>query len=171
MGARKTGSLPRSILKVGNLAKYRQTESLRSLLLGTGGIPLAEGCKDRYWGIGWDIDDTRLPARSPANGWTAQNEMGTILSEVRSVMVAEAGARSATPSCVVNPLSLPQPHALQLYRSDRMWFFPGTPEPSKLTGAFKDAHCHLTFSNRLGVKAGTTLAIGSRLSTRWISVP
>ena len=64
-----------------NLAKFSQNPELKSVLLGTGDIPLAEASPaDRNYGIGLEATDPR--AEDPAN-WTGKNLLGETLMRVR----------------------------------------------------------------------------------------
>ncbi|UQA60122.1 NADAR family protein [Polyangium aurulentum] len=71
-----------SIVVQGNLAKFGQSDKLRSYLRSTGKRVLVEASpQDRIWGIGLAAADPR--ARQPAE-WPGLNLLGFALMEVRA---------------------------------------------------------------------------------------
>lgn len=70
------------IVRAGNMAKFSQSEFLRSALLETGDRVLVEASpRDRIWGIGLRADDSRAHDRST---WRGQNLLGLALMDVRT---------------------------------------------------------------------------------------
>lgn len=70
-----------SIVKRGVKAKFAQNPDIRKQLIETGSALLAEcSPKDKNWGIGLGIDDSRVFNISE---WTGKNYLGRILMEVR----------------------------------------------------------------------------------------
>ena len=77
------------VVRNANLAKFRQNEACREVLLETGDAYLAEANpRDRIWGIGLSAQDAA--ARDPS-AWRGRNLLGKILMEVRDVLSEEAG--------------------------------------------------------------------------------
>jgi N-glycosidase YbiA len=61
------------LMKTALLAKFRQNEDIREILLSTGDAPLVEHTKnDSYWGDGGD--------------GTGKNKLGLLLMEVRVIL-------------------------------------------------------------------------------------
>ncbi len=70
----------------GLLAKFRQDQELRELLLSTGDAVLAEcAVQDRVWGIGLSMKDEK---RFDMRAWTGQNLLGYALMETRRSLAA-----------------------------------------------------------------------------------
>ncbi len=69
------------IVYQGNLAKFRQHDNLRELLLSTGDDILAEASPtDLQWGIGWGVHDLQALIREQ---WRGKNWLGEVLMRVR----------------------------------------------------------------------------------------
>ena len=74
----------RAIVLRGTLAKFRQDEELRKLLLATKGTRIAEASPyDDLWGIGLSQDDPR--ARDPS-AWIGKNWLGLALMQARDIL-------------------------------------------------------------------------------------
>lgn len=72
----------KEIVYQGLLAKFQQNEDLSNKLLATGEALLAEcAVKDKIWGIGLSMKDTR---RFHPNEWQGQNLLEQCLMEARS---------------------------------------------------------------------------------------
>ena len=73
-----------SVVRKGNLAKFRQNPDMGKQLLSTGTKILAEASPyDTIWGIGIAADhqDACVPSK-----WPGQNRLGTILMQVREML-------------------------------------------------------------------------------------
>ena len=76
-----------SVMKKGNLEKYRQNPDLLKKLLDTEDAILAEASpKDRIWGIGMEADEA---ATTDPKEWPGKNLLGKVLMEVREQLRKE----------------------------------------------------------------------------------
>lgn len=74
--------IARDVVRKGNLARFRQNQDQKELLLSTGNKLLVETSpSDPKWGIGMRKDDPRALDRSR---WKGTNWLGQILTEVRN---------------------------------------------------------------------------------------
>ena len=72
----------RDIVFRGNVAKFSQNETLRSLLLETGDRRMVEASPlDRIWGIGLAAGD---PMAYQSDQWKGLNILGSVLDDVRA---------------------------------------------------------------------------------------
>lgn len=62
------------------LQKFSQNPELKAKLLGTSGTRLMECTNNRFWGVGWFLDD---PGWKEPGTFPGRNMLGTILEEVR----------------------------------------------------------------------------------------
>lgn len=75
------------ILLAGLLAKFRQSDDLKTYLLSSGDRQLGEASKNRIWGIGMTLaDKERLNTRY----WKGYNLLGKTLMEVRKILAPKA---------------------------------------------------------------------------------
>lgn len=75
------------IVVLGNMAKFGQNKSLKTILLATGERPLAEAAKeDRVWGIGFTAQEASL--HKDQSRW-GENRLGKALMEVRRRLAKE----------------------------------------------------------------------------------
>jgi ribA/ribD-fused uncharacterized protein len=78
-----------SIVKRGNLEKFRQNPELNGYLCSTSGYFLVEASPfDTVWGIGLDANDER--AKRPSE-WRGENLLGFVLMDVRDVVARAEG--------------------------------------------------------------------------------
>ncbi len=81
----------RGIVYRGNLAKFEQNESLRSLLVATEDRTIVEASpRDRVWGIGLAAKD---PRASDPSQWHGTNWLGIALEQVRKTLADGTDAR------------------------------------------------------------------------------
>lgn len=70
------------ILRAGLREKFRQSQELNRVLLGTGDSMLVEASPyDRIWGVGLGMNDPRI--LNPEN-WQGENLLGQVLMQIRS---------------------------------------------------------------------------------------
>lgn len=70
----------------GNMAKFSQNSDLKGYLLATGDKKIGEASPDRFWGTAIALTDQRVLRQS---SWTGENTMGTVLQEVRSILMRD----------------------------------------------------------------------------------
>jgi len=76
------------VMKEGIRAKFMQNKELRKFLRQTKSHCIAEASIDTFWGIGLSMDSAE---KNNTKMWRGQNQLGTILCEVREELKYVSG--------------------------------------------------------------------------------